>query len=107
MISWSKAQIHHCLQWPLLPGGDEPQPPNAELRLCVRAPHRRRSAGLLHDMMHRCLQWPLLPGGAEPQPPNAELRLYGGAAFERAVAEFQEAARLLAMPPGAGVNVRV
>ncbi len=49
-----------------------------------------------------CLQWPLLPGGDEPQPPNAELRLYGGAAFERAVAEFQEAARLLAMPPGAG-----
>lgn len=47
-----------------------------------------------------CLQWPLLPGGDEPQPPNAELRLYGGAAFERAVAEFQEAARLLAMPPG-------
>ena len=73
----------------------------AKLRLYVRAPHCMGSTGVPHHTIYQSLQWPLLPGGDEPQPPNAELRLYGGAAFERAVAEFQEAARLLAMPPGA------
>ena len=34
------------------------------------------------------------------EPPNAELRLYGGAAFERALQEFQEASLLLEFPMG-------
>ena len=32
------------------------------------------------------------------KPPNAGLRLFGGAAFERVLAEFQEAAMLLEFP---------
>lgn len=33
-------------------------------------------------------------------PPNADLRLYGGAAFERALSEFQEAANVMEFPIG-------
>ena len=36
----------------------------------------------------------------DAKPPNAELRLYGGAAFERALGEFQEAALMLDFPVG-------
>jgi len=60
-----------------------------------------RGMSELEIMLYASLpQWPALAGGAAPQPPNAELRLYGGAAFERVIDEFQEAASLLAMPPG-------
>ena len=44
------------------------------------------------------LQWPGVQG--EAQPPNAELLLYGGAAFERCLDEFREAARQLCFPAG-------
>lgn len=35
---------------------------------------------------------------ANVKPPNAGLRLFGGAAFERVLQEFQEAARCLEFP---------
>ncbi|KAK9832230.1 hypothetical protein WJX74_003725 [Apatococcus lobatus] len=41
-------------------------------------------------------QWP--GGASNAKPPNAGLRLYGGAAFERCLAEFQEAALELGCP---------
>lgn len=45
-------------------------------------------------------QW---PGVADAvRPPNAGLRLYGGAAFERCLNEFQEAAHALRFPTGGG-----
>ena len=47
--------------------------------------------------LHRA-QWPSVAGDVKP--PNAELRLYGGAAFERALNEFQEAAHMLEFPIG-------
>jgi hypothetical protein len=46
-------------------------------------------------------QW---PGVLESvRPPNAGLRLFGGAAFERCLNEFQEAANALCFPTGARV----
>ena len=44
------------------------------------------------------VQWPGV--GSNAKPPNAGLRLYGGAAFERCLAEFQEAALELGCPAG-------
>ena len=44
------------------------------------------------------LQWPGVPTEVKP-PGNAGLRLFGGAAFERVLQEFQEAARCLEFPP--------
>ena len=44
------------------------------------------------------VQWPGVQG--EAQPANAELLLYGGAAFERCLDEFQEAAQCLTFPSG-------
>lgn len=44
------------------------------------------------------MQWPSVTGDVKP--PNADLRLYGGAAFERALNEFQEAAHMLEFPIG-------
>ncbi len=35
-----------------------------------------------------------------PDPPNAELALFGGAAFERVMAEFQSAVSALGFPGG-------
>jgi hypothetical protein len=44
------------------------------------------------------VQW---PGVQLPvKPPNSGLRLYGGAAFERCLNEFQEAAQMLDAPAG-------
>ena len=43
-------------------------------------------------------QWPGVPG--VPDPPNAELALFGGAAFERVMAEFQSAVSALGFPGG-------
>ena len=45
-----------------------------------------------------CLQWPAVH--TPPQPQNGALKLYGGAAFERCLAEFQEAAQATSFPPG-------
>ena len=42
------------------------------------------------------LQWPGV--AAVVKPANAGLRLFGGAAFERVLAEFKEAAKLLEFP---------
>eukprot|EP00899_Mesostigma_viride_P015033 jgi/Mesvir1/23530/Mv18231-RA.1 len=42
-------------------------------------------------------RWPGVAGDVVP--PNAHLRLYGGAAFERVLAEFQSAALSLSFPP--------
>ena len=47
-----------------------------------------------HPLFH--LQWPGVT--AVVKPANAGLRLFGGAAFERVLAEFQEAAKLLEFP---------
>lgn len=47
------------------------------------------------------MQWPGLVG--EVRPPNSGLRLYGGAAFERCLEEFQEAALALEFPAGMDV----
>lgn len=44
------------------------------------------------------LQWPAVHGPVRPQ--NASLRLYGGAAFERCLDEFQEAAHVVQFPNG-------
>ena len=44
-------------------------------------------------------QWPGLTVPIDPS--NSQLRLYGGAAFERCLAEFQEAASKLTFPSGA------
>lgn len=41
-------------------------------------------------------QWPAVHGPVRPQ--NASLRLYGGAAFERCLDEFQEAAHVVQFP---------
>lgn len=45
-----------------------------------------------------CMQWPAVQGPVRPQ--NASLRLYGGAAFERCLDEFQEAAHIVQFPTG-------
>jgi len=50
-------------------------------------------------MLWCCQQWPGVSG--EVNPPNAALRLYGGAAFERALNEFQLAVETLEFPKGA------
>lgn len=42
------------------------------------------------------LQWPGIGGAVHPV--NAGLRLFGGAAFERCLAEFLEAARGIEFP---------
>ena len=47
---------------------------------------------------HSWLQWPAVHGPVRPQ--NASLRLYGGAAFERCLDEFQEAAHVVQFPNG-------
>ncbi len=44
------------------------------------------------------MQWPAVHGPVRPQ--NASLRLYGGAAFERCLDEFQEAAHVVQFPTG-------
>jgi hypothetical protein len=44
----------------------------------------------------RLPQWPGTPGPVVP--PNAGLKLFGGAAFERCLHEFQEAAHALQFP---------
>ena len=44
------------------------------------------------------VQWPAVHGPVRPQ--NASLRLYGGAAFERCLDEFQEAAHVVQFPTG-------
>ena len=44
------------------------------------------------------MQWPSVHGPVRPQ--NASLRLYGGAAFERCLDEFQEAAHVVQFPNG-------
>lgn len=44
------------------------------------------------------VQWPAVHGPVRPQ--NASLRLYGGAAFERCLDEFQEAAHVVQFPNG-------
>ena len=44
------------------------------------------------------LQWPAVHTPMQPQ--NGALKLYGGAAFERCLAEFQEAAQAPSFPPG-------
>ena len=44
------------------------------------------------------MQWPAVHGAVRPQ--NASLRLYGGAAFERCLDEFQEAAHVVQFPTG-------
>ena len=41
-------------------------------------------------------QWPGIPNNVVP--PNAGLKLFGGAAFERCLNEFQEAAHALKFP---------
>lgn len=46
----------------------------------------------------RLSQWPGATG--EVHPPNATLKLYGGAAFERALNEFQLAVETLEFPKG-------
>ncbi len=43
-----------------------------------------------------CMQWPGV--ASTVRPPNAGLRLFGGAAFERCLNEFQEAANALTFP---------
>lgn len=43
-------------------------------------------------------QWPSVQGQVVPA--NASLRLFGGAAFERCLSEFQEAATVLELPQG-------
>lgn len=47
----------------------------------------------------RMTQWP--GTAANVVPPNAGLKLFGGAAFERCLHEFQEAAHALRFPAGA------
>ena len=42
------------------------------------------------------MQWPGVVAAVRPA--NAGLRLFGGAAFERVLQEFQEAAKLLEFP---------
>lgn len=55
-------------------------------------------AGLVFLAGHTNTQW---PGVTEAvRPPNAGLRLFGGAAFERCLNEFQEAANALRFPSG-------
>lgn len=49
-------------------------------------------------------QWPGVAG--EVNPPNAALRLYGGAAFERALREFQLAVETLEFPRGARLSLK-
>lgn len=44
------------------------------------------------------MQWPAVHAPVKPR--NANLRLYGGAAFERCLDEFQEAALILQFPTG-------
>lgn len=48
---------------------------------------------------HTHTQWPGVSDAVRP--PNAGLRLFGGAAFERCLNEFQEAANALRFPTGA------
>jgi hypothetical protein len=45
-----------------------------------------------------CWQWPGVPGPIKPT--NGGLKLFGGAAFERCLNEFQEAAVALKFPQG-------
>lgn len=47
-------------------------------------------------MASRLPHWPGTPGPVVP--PNAGLKLFGGAAFERCLHEFQEAAHALQFP---------
>lgn len=63
------------------------------------APSMTTCAPLLSAQPKRMdVQWPGV--GSNAKPPNAGLRLYGGAAFERCLAEFQEAALELGCPAG-------
>lgn len=48
------------------------------------------------------VQWPGVTSPA--QPPNNNLKLFGGAAFERCLDEFQEAAHALKFPSGETVH---
>lgn len=45
-----------------------------------------------------CVQWPSVQ--ATIRPPHGGLKLFGGAAFERCLSEFQEAAHALRFPSG-------
>lgn len=55
-------------------------------------------------MASRSPQWPGIAVSVKPQ--NNALRLFGGAAFERCLAEFQEAAQALKFPSVARDKVR-
>eukprot|EP00877_Chromochloris_zofingiensis_P001237 jgi/Chrzof1/11113/Cz05g24080.t1 len=64
--------------------------------------------GMTTEEERSASQTPQWPGVAEAfQPPNAGLRLFGGAAFERCLNEFQEAANALKFPTAAVARDRV
>lgn len=72
---------------------------NVEQLLCGSTDPDPAQHGMTTDeerIASRCPQW---PGTAvSVVPPNAGLKLFGGAAFERGLHEFQEAAHALRFP---------
>ena len=66
-----------------------------ERGLCISF-SRVVGSGLRHSCV--CLQWPGVQGLKDP--PHAQLPLFGGAAFERCMAEFQTAVTSLSLPSG-------
>lgn len=64
--------------------------------------------GMTTDEERTASLMPQWPGVAEPvRPPNAGLKLFGGAAFERCLNEFQEAANCLKFPSAAVARDRI
>jgi hypothetical protein len=57
-----------------------------------------RSCSCANQVSTCCWQWPGVPGPIKPA--NGGLKLFGGAAFERCLNEFQEAAVALKFPQG-------